>query len=177
MGKAATVGKINIILFLSCSIKGAFSRSSINLEGHSLMTSPAVTSKQQHAPLIVVNDATPATSTENSPVLPRSRSTSPLDLRKQVLITQSTQHPLKKNPSAKSLIVLSNQVYKSIICAGVRPGVVLSMSKVESTNPCILVSFYKNNIFNFFVYMIVFVLIYVMRPILYSERLSITNLL
>lgn len=108
---------INCCIFLLCifllvtlfgvvfSIKAAFSRSSINLTGGGTPTTP----RHQLTPSIVVCDASPVSSSENSPILHRSHSSSPNDLRKQVLISQSSNQ-LRKNESAKSLLVLSSQV-------------------------------------------------------------------
>lgn len=89
-------------------LKSAFSRSSVNLVGHnsSRNCTPLMSRRQPAPPAIVLNDGSPGPSVENSPNL--HRSTSPIDLRKKVLLSQSGQ--LRSNTSNKSLNLMANQV-------------------------------------------------------------------
>lgn len=92
------------------SIKSAFSRSSMNLAGHSSRNPTPLMSRRtphQQVPTVILNDSSPGHSADNSPVISRSRSSSTnKDLRKQVLLSQSGQ--LRNN--ASNINLLTNQV-------------------------------------------------------------------
>ena len=97
------------------SIKSAFSRSSMNLAGHSSRNPTPLMSRRtqpQAMPTLTLNEASPSPSTENSPMISRSRSSSTNnDLRKQVLLSQSGQ--LRNYTSAVNLI--TNQVWSYLL--------------------------------------------------------------
>lgn len=110
-----------------CSIRAAFSRNSIHQLGqHPKVATPSLSAKHSQlstpfatpnltlpsrtaseTPSIVINDNySLGSSIENSPILPRSQSSSKHNLHKHVLLSQS----IKRNTSAKSLTAMSTQV-------------------------------------------------------------------
>ena len=87
----------------------------MNLAGHSSRNPTPLMSRRtqpQAMPTLTLNEASPSPSTENSPMISRSRSSSTNnDLRKQVLLSQSGQ--LRNNTSAVNLI--TNQVWSYLL--------------------------------------------------------------
>ncbi|XP_067928353.1 monocarboxylate transporter 5-like [Watersipora subatra] len=91
------------------SVKAAFSRSSLNTETQSRAATPLIATKHPHPPTLIVTDnSSPCSSVAHSPMLHRSDCSSPHDLRKQVLVSQSSNQ-LRKNTSVKSLMLLESQ--------------------------------------------------------------------